>query len=153
MGGCLSRVPTWGPGPQPRHVPWLGIEPATLWFAGWHSIHWATPARACCATFYHSTRIAFSKNGPELETLVLSNTQIGENITNKVGSAPLSSRVRTESCHPLQTKTMPQQGQGGERASKNITQLSIASNVAFCWLGICLVAADLCVSTAHTRLL
>ena len=33
------------PATQPRHVPWLGIEPSTLWFAGWHSIHWATPAR------------------------------------------------------------------------------------------------------------
>ena len=43
--GCLSYAPYWGPGPQPRHVPWLGIEPATLCFAGRHSIHWATPAR------------------------------------------------------------------------------------------------------------
>ena len=34
------------PGPQPRHVPWLEIEPATLWFAGWSPIHWATQARA-----------------------------------------------------------------------------------------------------------
>ena len=24
--------PYWGPGLQPRHVPWLGIELATLWF-------------------------------------------------------------------------------------------------------------------------
>ena len=31
MCGCLSRAPYWGPGPQPRHVPWLGIYPATLW--------------------------------------------------------------------------------------------------------------------------
>ena len=23
------RSPHWGPGPKPRHVPWLGIEPAT----------------------------------------------------------------------------------------------------------------------------
>ena len=30
--GCLSSVPYWGPGLQPRHVPWLGIEPATVWF-------------------------------------------------------------------------------------------------------------------------
>ena len=29
-----------------RHVPWLGIKPATLWFSGRCSIHWATPARA-----------------------------------------------------------------------------------------------------------
>ena len=34
MCGCLSCAPHWGPGPQPRHVPWLGIEPVTLWFAG-----------------------------------------------------------------------------------------------------------------------
>ena len=45
MCGCLSCAP-WGLGPQPRHVPWLGIEPATLWFTGRHSTHWATPARA-----------------------------------------------------------------------------------------------------------
>ena len=25
--------PHWGPGPQARHVPWLGIEPVTLCFA------------------------------------------------------------------------------------------------------------------------
>ena len=42
-----SHVPLhWGPGLQPRHVPWLGIKPVTLWFTGRHSIHWATPARA-----------------------------------------------------------------------------------------------------------
>ena len=39
-------APNWGPGTYPRHVPWLGIEPATFWFAGWHSIHWATLASA-----------------------------------------------------------------------------------------------------------
>ena len=27
-------------------LPWLGIKPVTLWFAGRCSIHWATPARA-----------------------------------------------------------------------------------------------------------
>ena len=43
---CLLLVPSWGPGLKPRHVPWLGIEPVTLWFAGWHSIHWATSASA-----------------------------------------------------------------------------------------------------------
>ena len=30
--GCPSRGPHWGSGPQPRHVPWLGIKLATLWF-------------------------------------------------------------------------------------------------------------------------
>ena len=45
MCGYLTHAPYWGPGPQPRHVPWLGIEPETLWFTGWCLIHWATPAR------------------------------------------------------------------------------------------------------------
>ena len=26
-------APNWGPRPQPRHVPWLGIELMTLWFS------------------------------------------------------------------------------------------------------------------------
>ena len=46
MCGCLSCAPHWGPGRQPRHVPQLGTKPATPWFAGRHSIHWATSARA-----------------------------------------------------------------------------------------------------------
>ena len=46
MCGCLLSTLYWGPGLQCRHVPWLGIEPMTLWFEGQHSIHWATPARA-----------------------------------------------------------------------------------------------------------
>ena len=41
MCGCLLHAPYLGPGLQPRHVPWLGIEPATLWFAGQCSTHWA----------------------------------------------------------------------------------------------------------------
>ena len=41
----------WGPGLQPRHVPWPGIRPVTLCFIGWHSIHWATPARAKVGIF------------------------------------------------------------------------------------------------------
>ena len=49
--GCLSYASYWGPGPQPRHVLRLGIEPATLWFTVQCSIHWATPARAWLALF------------------------------------------------------------------------------------------------------
>ena len=45
MCGGLSHAPYWGPGLQPRHVSWLGIEPTILWLAGPHSIHWTTPAR------------------------------------------------------------------------------------------------------------
>ena len=44
--GCLSNAPSWGPGPQPRHVSSLGIKTVPFWFTGQHSIHWATPARA-----------------------------------------------------------------------------------------------------------
>ena len=46
MCGCLLSTLYWGHGLQPKHVPWLGIQLTTLWFAGPHSIHWATPARA-----------------------------------------------------------------------------------------------------------
>ena len=49
--GCLSQASNWEPGPQPRPVPWLGIKPATLWFPGLRSVHWATPARAEAAFF------------------------------------------------------------------------------------------------------
>ena len=38
---CLLHTPNRRPGPQPRHVLWPGIEPATFWFVGW-----ATPDRA-----------------------------------------------------------------------------------------------------------
>ena len=48
--------PNWGPGPQPRHVPWLGIEPVTFWFAGQHSIHWATLAKADSLILIHSSQ-------------------------------------------------------------------------------------------------
>ena len=55
----LLHTPSWGPDLQPRHVPWLGIEPATLWFVGWCSIHWATPARANWQYFKNSVQIKF----------------------------------------------------------------------------------------------
>ena len=49
-GNISVRLPlgalSWGPGLQPRHVPLLGIDLATLWFIGLNSIYWATPARA-----------------------------------------------------------------------------------------------------------
>ena len=37
--------PPAGTGSKPRHIPWLGSKLVTLWFAGQHSVHWATPAR------------------------------------------------------------------------------------------------------------
>ena len=32
-----SERSNWGPNPQPRHVPWLGMELVTFWFVGWCS--------------------------------------------------------------------------------------------------------------------
>ena len=49
---CLSHAANWGSGPQPRHVPWLGIEPMTFQFTGQHWNHWATPARACLLIYW-----------------------------------------------------------------------------------------------------
>ena len=51
MCSCLSCAPSWGPGPQPRHVPWLGIKPVHRWFTGPCAIHWAPPARVICWLF------------------------------------------------------------------------------------------------------
>ena len=61
--GCLSHAPYWGPGPQPRHVPWLGTRVVTLWFIGWHSIHSATPARTLVIIF--KKQYKFGLRGPE----------------------------------------------------------------------------------------
>ena len=38
--------PQLGTWPATQIVAWLALEPVTLWFAGLHSIHWATPVRA-----------------------------------------------------------------------------------------------------------
>ena len=45
-------------------MPWLRIELATFWFAGWHSIHWATPARV-------SFSLCFSPSHPFYLSLYL----------------------------------------------------------------------------------
>ena len=39
----LTCAPT---GDSSRHVPWLGIEPASFHFVGWCPTNWATPVRA-----------------------------------------------------------------------------------------------------------
>ena len=59
MCGRLLSTPYWGPGPQPRHVPWLGIELATLWLTGPCLIHWATPARVACFFFSWYLKVIF----------------------------------------------------------------------------------------------
>ena len=45
MCSGFSCTPNQGLDLQPRHVPWLGIEPVILLFTGQHSIQWATPSR------------------------------------------------------------------------------------------------------------
>ena len=37
---CFSHIPNWGPGLQPRQMPWPGIKLVTPWFAG-QQTHWA----------------------------------------------------------------------------------------------------------------
>ena len=37
--------------PTTQAWPWLGIELESLWFKDYHSIHWATPARALYSKF------------------------------------------------------------------------------------------------------
>ena len=48
---CPTHHHHWGPGLQPRHVPWQEIELVTFWFTGQYSIHWATPVRAAFPFF------------------------------------------------------------------------------------------------------
>ena len=48
IGSVASPIPPTGDLAlnSGMYVPWLGIEPVIFGFAGWHSIHWATLARA-----------------------------------------------------------------------------------------------------------
>ena len=81
--GCLSHTPNWGPGSQPRHVPWLGIELATIWFTGWHSIHWVPPARAnpeFLTSVGHS--LSSQSPGPRQKTLTGEHLSSGSLLAN-----------------------------------------------------------------------
>ena len=49
--GCLSHTPDEGPGPQPRNLPWLGIELATFLFLEQSPAHRAAPVRAWMGLF------------------------------------------------------------------------------------------------------
>ena len=64
---CTSHH--WGPGPQSRHVPWLGFVWVTLWFIVWHSIHWVTPARASFKNFNYIYKKLFSRTMDTLAEL------------------------------------------------------------------------------------
>ena len=45
IGWLPLSHPKLGTWPETQAYTWLGIELATSWFAGQHSIHWTTPAR------------------------------------------------------------------------------------------------------------
>ena len=60
MCGCLSCAPHWWPSSKLRHVPRLGIEPATPQFTGLHSVHQATPARADLIFLYNQLQLLTS---------------------------------------------------------------------------------------------
>ena len=44
---AFCKHPDWAQCPQPRHVPSLGMEPATFQCVGRCPTNWAMPARAC----------------------------------------------------------------------------------------------------------
>ena len=69
MCGCLSCIPSWGPGPQPKLVSWLGIKLETLWFTGQHSIHWVTPARDELATLKKKNKQKITSVGKDVKNL------------------------------------------------------------------------------------
>ena len=60
----LACPPNWGPGLQPQHVPWLGIELVTLRFTDRRSIHWATPVKV--PLIFRGTSIGFLLYVPQL---------------------------------------------------------------------------------------
>ena len=62
--GCLSHTPNWGPGLQPRLVPWLGIELAIFRSAGWCSVYWAPKAKAQWAIFKQTVLSRLSRDVP-----------------------------------------------------------------------------------------
>ena len=68
----LSCAAYWGPGPLPRHVPWLGIETVTLWFSDQHSIHWATPARVRSYIKLNINEIQWTKINEDLAKVIRS---------------------------------------------------------------------------------
>ena len=71
MCGCLSHTRYWGPGPQPRHLPWLGIKLATLWFIGQHVIHWATGPKYSPFNAIHQSKQFFHCSTQFLNSSIL----------------------------------------------------------------------------------
>ena len=51
---CILHTPNQGSGPQPRHVRWPGIKPATFPFVERCPTHWAIPVKAEDESFISS---------------------------------------------------------------------------------------------------
>ena len=105
MCGCLSCTPNWGPGPQPRHVPCLGIELATLWFTGWH---WATPARALFKCFSSFLKKYFRERWREGEKKREEHPYLAHNPTlfaeGELNQLPLGLQAGAPSTEPHQPR-------------------------------------------------
>ena len=54
---CVSL--TGGLACNPGMCPELGIKPVTLWFSGWHSLHWDIPAKAHDVFIYNRKFVPF----------------------------------------------------------------------------------------------
>ena len=53
--GCLLHAPDQGPGPQPRHAPWLGIKPVTCRLALNPLSHTSQGCQNFFKNMYHDT--------------------------------------------------------------------------------------------------
>ena len=74
--------------PHSGRVPWLGIEPVTLWFSGLHSNHWATPASVGSLFLKHfagSLEVGLPVEAPATGARLLKNKQTTKNKTTCCG--------------------------------------------------------------------
>ena len=55
----LVGTPNRGPNPQPRHVPWPGVESATFPFSGWHPTNEASSVRASASSLSLKSVVSF----------------------------------------------------------------------------------------------
>ena len=94
--GCLLHAPCWGPGLQPRLMPWLGIEPRILWFTGWCSIYWATPARAI-SLFLNFSLFQISYFTPPFSYSIFPSSFLFKNVCFKLYCPPLCNLFLTHS--------------------------------------------------------